>query len=374
MPDTKEEIQGIEPCYRNRYVASSLKEYMDIIHYVCELQADRKQSIWFRGQERAYYTLTPSLLRGRDNRDIRGYGMDHLRSDYRNQHFRSKCDQMPMRYPGIRIEWQEIYQHHLGKTHLIDWSESAITSLMFAVEAFIKPETDKEIEHKRSTITPTVWLLNPQRLNEHVIESFSKDRNLLETALQDMYSSYYSASKRRAITNKLWNVVQDGDSYLERIKDVDCITTGVCLVALEMERQVNMSRYLNMLFSGECNPFFYLFLRYYVDRLPVELGKIPPLAIVHPYHSERIEAQRGVFTVLPYYIHGESCLQSFVYGSCFDRRALNAQPELADCLAEIRIINPARVAQDLIHLGERHAHLYPDLEHYIKEIENPVLK
>ena len=33
----------------------------------------------------------------------------------------------------------------------------------------------------------------------------------------------------------------------------------------------------------------------------LEDRELPPLAVIQPYHSERIKAQRGVFTAFPFY-------------------------------------------------------------------------
>ena len=49
------------------------------------------------------------------------------------------------------------------------------------------------------------------------------------------------------------------------------------------------------------NSVYYVLGRIYSDGYILEDRKIPPLAVVHPYHSERIKAQKGVFTVFPFY-------------------------------------------------------------------------
>ena len=169
------------------YFAGSLGEYMDIIHMLnnamCQQHGESEEAsgkpgqvcrMWYRGQEKDYYTLLPTLMR--DNR--RGtdgyYGHNHLREDLRYQHFRSKCTQLVDTSPESKIEWQEILQHHLGKTRLMDWSESAITSLKFSLEAFIDPKDDKALDHRRMSMTPSVWVLDPVLLNKHIFDSLTK--------------------------------------------------------------------------------------------------------------------------------------------------------------------------------------------------------
>ena len=57
----------------------------------------------------------------------------------------------------------------------------------------------------------------------------------------------------------------------------------------------------------EFNPFYYLALKIYADALPfiIENPKmtiLPPIALLHPYHSNRIRTQRGAFTMFPNYM------------------------------------------------------------------------
>lgn len=126
-----------------------------------------------------------------------------------------------------------------------------------------------------------------------------------------------------------------------------------------------------MLEHLEFNPFFYLCLRLYADALPVEVHTgdniLPPLAILHQYQSERIRAQRGAFAIFPNYSLDQSAKKYKNLG--YDCRMLENQSYIADCLYEIRILNPNQVARDLLYSGERRTELYPENEYYVHTME-----
>lgn len=373
------------------YTASSIQEYHDALYLISQNARRRKKKrrdpgdekydndvvpLWFRGHSQSHYQLSPSLLRGSQKSFPQNgsdtYSIDHLREDYRYHHFRSKGNQLVTTFPQDKIEWQEIMQHHFTKTRLMDWSESAVISLMFALEPFINPSENKELFYQRQNLTPTIWVLDPQGLNNHLFDVLAKEENcamicraLSELRPYDMpLRDLCSLAKRVSSTlrqNKHIYFSSKGSSAALKINGI------VCLAVIEAERRANSGRLLRQIESGAFNPFFYLLARYYTDGLIVRNVSLPPLAIVHPYHSNRIQAQRGVFTVVPHY-HLEKSEQ-LAYSAGIDLRALENQPLASDCLYRIRITRPAHVARELLLAGERRASLYPELEVYAKDIE-----
>ncbi len=99
--------------------------------------------IWFRGQTNFEWDLKPSLLR---NNQFSAEGPLLRR-------FKQVAHQNISYVPADEWEWLFLMQHHRIPTRLLDWSESPLVALYFAVES--RPETDGSF-----------WVLNPSLLNE----------------------------------------------------------------------------------------------------------------------------------------------------------------------------------------------------------------
>lgn len=352
--------------YFQSYTAGSLGEYLEIINYLNDLAAVQYAGangtcrLWYRGHEKQSYLLMPTLQRSSSGVQ-NTYSLDHLREDMRYQHFRSKCTQLVDTSPESKIEWQEILQHHLGSTRLMDWSESAISSLLFALEAFIDPRDNPELSSRRLNMTPTIWVLNPAGLNRHVYDAFQERADLFAAAAQDLQAGIQADD---LVCLKMAQLLRTKRDVFFENKNEGFIDGIFCLSVIENERQAKGGRLWNLLKNEEFNPFFYLLLRYYSDGLPVAMDALPPLAIVHPYHSKRIQSQHGVFTVAPYYY-----IQASEQNGIWDKRPMERQQMIQDCLYQIRIARPARVAEDLLIIGERRARLYPELDVYVRDME-----
>lgn len=346
------------------YTAGSLEEFLEIIRFLNDgVFVDNNGGIcrlWYRGHEKHSYMLLPSLQRS-SNGIQNNYSRDHLREDLRYQHFRSKCTQLIDTSPETKIEWQEILQHHLGSTRLMDWSESAISALLFALEAFVDPRNNLELSDRRMNMTPTVWVLEPAKLNRHIYDVFKRDVDLIANAAQDLQVGIKKSSQ--FCKSLLKDLQTNQDLYFENA-DESSLDGIFCLSVLENERRANGTRLHKLLKNREFNPFFYLLLRYYGDGLAVKMDTLPPLAIVHPYHSSRIQSQHGVFTVAPHYQ-----IKKDEINGPRDKRPMERQQNIRDCLCQIRLIRPATIAKELLAIGERRSRLYPELDIYVRDME-----
>lgn len=326
------------------------------------------QPIWFRGHEYNHYTLAPSIQRffSPEANDVETYSQMTLRESNRYQHFASRATHSMKNDINAKIEWQEVYQHHFGKTRMMDWSESAHTALSFALISYLDTQNDAELVKKRRTATPVVWMLDPHKLNENTYDFFRGNKDLIRKALNDLQLGSFS--------NQIYNEMNKRNSkkiYFEYSKD-SSIDGILSLSALDAYRTANMSRMNQLVKNLAFNPFYYLSLRYYIDGVPCILNDIkdvlPPLAILQPYHSERIKQQRGVFTVFPNYILKNTAKKYYELYN-YDIRIMENQPQLQDCLVKLNIINPIQVARDLAYSGERKSELYPDVDEYVHIIE-----
>ena len=144
----------------------------------------------------------------------------------------------------------------------------------------------------------------------------------------------------------------------------------VSVTALEDLKRSYAGNEENALRRMELNPFFYLLLRVYADGVPVDYGTVPPLAIIHPYHSQRIKAQKGVFTVSPFYIPGKKEEQIKEMGVRFTPIAMEYMPACQECLYEIQLTNPGKIAEQMRTIGYRSSDLYPDTQRVAQDMEN----
>lgn len=332
--------------------------------------------LWFRGQESEEYILLPSLYRDRENKPNKktSYSTLSLAEEYRHQNFSARVNHLTQTHPNSRVEWQEVLQHHFGKTRFMDWSESVETAVNFALEPFLDTKDSEDNRRKRSTTTPMIWVLNPYQLNEHVYDFFADESNLgyVEKALQNLFHiGKDSISMGCRIQEELRN---NKDIYFnfDENNTIDVAINGLVSVCiLDEHYHYNAEHMKNMLYQHEFNPFFYLIVRYYADALPVkaDLNKtvLPPIASIQPYHSERIRAQRGTFTIFPNYWRTDTAKQ--FAGTPMDIIAMESQECILDCFCNIRLCDPVKIARELIYAGERWPEIYPDIQRYADYLE-----
>ena len=353
-----------------KYNVSTLAEFYQALDYVNEDFKGEDESIvrlWFRGQGCNDFNLIPTLYRGKYNHKINGseYTLMNLKEDYRYQHIKARAFHNVASNPAYRSEWQEIYQHHFGHTRLMDWSESARTALSFALEPFIDTRDNKELEYRRQHMTPCVWILHPYRLNEKVYD-YMADQLMADVgkSICDSQMKWDFICDELRGNKNIYFDGMDGDIEIKGL---------ISLCAIEDYRKNLGSRLTDAVKSFEFNPFYYLALRIYSDALPYEIQDpekniLPPIALLHPYHSSRIRTQRGAFTMFPNYVVSGKAKQMCEHRH-MDIRNMEEQSYIKDCLKVINVINPNQVAKELMLSGERRSELYPDIQTYADIIE-----
>lgn len=363
----------------HKFTVSSVRELTDVIENITtSRELNPGTPLWYRGHQHADYVLLPTLLRKSDadyeiNRNST-YSTVNLQEDYRLQNFKARVFHLIDPIPENRIEWQALYQHHLGATRLLDWSESIWTALSFSLEAFLDARPRLDLNKIRTTITPVLWVLDPVALNKKVYEYFRdigmQQPELVKKACSNLDLTLF---QEQALDKQLQSARQQALPYRQpdisgKIESQGIINLGV----LDEFRQRHMGELKGMLLSGEYNPYFYMYLRYYADALPVQVKDaqeqmMPPLAILHLYQSERIRAQRGTFTVFPNYYLESEAVKSKQWG--YDCRIMENQMALQDCIYEIRLLNPRKITRELMAFGMRQSELYPESDCYTRTME-----
>lgn len=108
---------------------------------------------WFRGQGNSKWKLTPKILRS-DNVDFT------LEREY-HRDFKLYARNFVDSEPKDDFEWMFLMQHYGMPTRLLDWTESHLMALFFAVENY------------SDNSDAAVWIIDPWSLNEATMGDFS---------------------------------------------------------------------------------------------------------------------------------------------------------------------------------------------------------
>ena len=130
--------------------------------------------VWFRGQRRMDWKLLPNIARPTNRRPDGALDQEAAAI----KRFRQNAGAFLARMPEDM--WQLIFlmQHHRGLTRLLDWSESPLVALYFALE---KGDDDEKA---------VVWCLDPMGLNEHAGHRRRNPRDVLGFGDDDVLDSY----------------------------------------------------------------------------------------------------------------------------------------------------------------------------------------
>lgn len=126
--------------------------------------------VWFRGQEHAAWGLIPSLARKKKTTEAESTLIKRFKQNAL-VHITSR--------PADEWEWLFLMQHYRLPTRLLDWTESPLAGLYFAVAS-----------EKHKTHDAALWCLDPIALNHRANINFSSSVEVPAFGHDDVLDSY----------------------------------------------------------------------------------------------------------------------------------------------------------------------------------------
>jgi len=149
-------------------IISNIKDLTEILQTDIE---DYDQDVWYRGQSNFEWKLNPGIFRYSDE-------VSELTLMTR---FKQSASLLINTNPKDDFEWMFLMQHYGVPTRLLDWTESPLVALYFAVSG-----NDKETDS-------SLWMLKPIELNKKS-NIKTKEKNFIPSFDDEFLKSYNTDS------------------------------------------------------------------------------------------------------------------------------------------------------------------------------------
>ncbi|WP_411705160.1 FRG domain-containing protein [Edaphovirga cremea] len=150
QPAAEESLQqdipenDIEPFVLDGGGEYEIRSIEDLLVLLNRLYAAEEKILWFRGQASYEWDLSPGFFRLNGN----------VSESTLLMKFKQSASQLIMGTPKESFDWMFLMQHYGLPTRLLDWSESPLVGLYFAVENTHRYGEDGAL-----------WIINPMKLN-----------------------------------------------------------------------------------------------------------------------------------------------------------------------------------------------------------------
>ena len=165
------------------------REVTSIASFVRALSLDKKDNgeiFWFRGQSEAEWPLLPGYLRLKSAPP---------EATLLNQ-FRQSAAMLAEFTPQESFDWLMLMQHYGVPTRLLDWSESPMIALYFALA--------NRDNHKGKDAA--LWLLKPSTMNRNANIDDENDRNYIPSFLDEEPKAYTIEYLKNAPKSQLFPI------------------------------------------------------------------------------------------------------------------------------------------------------------------------